>query len=63
MAAPASASVEMHRVEDESQFAENHEEDSQIATPEIFVPHVLSAEESDAPGDGTDDPAPDFCRI
>ena len=24
------------------------------------MPHVLSAEESDAPGDGTDDPAPDI---
>ena len=24
------------------------------------MPHVLSAEERDAPGDGTDDPAPDI---
>ena len=48
------------RVEDESQFDNNHEDDYQIATPEVFVPCDLSAEERDAPGDGTDDPAPDI---
>jgi hypothetical protein len=48
------------RVEDESQFDKNHEDDYQTATPEVFVPCDLSAEERDAPGDGTDDPAPEI---
>ena len=50
----------MHKVEDESQLAENHEEDSQFAenhydecqigTPEIILPQVLPAEDSKANG-------------
>ena len=55
----------MHKVEDESQLADNHEEDSQfvenhyedcqIGTPEIIPPHVLPAEDAKANGDCSDD--------
>jgi hypothetical protein len=48
------------KIEDKSQFGENPIQDSQVAKTEIFVPRVLSAEDIDAPGDDTNDPALDI---
>ena len=55
---------EMHGIEEDSQFAVNHEEDSefaenhdeycQIGTPEIILPQFLPAEDSKANGDCSD---------
>ena len=41
--------------EENSQFAENHDEYCQIGTPEIILPHVLPAEDTKANGDCSDD--------
>ena len=59
------ATPEMHRIEDESQFAMNHEEDSQFAEnhdeycqivkPENIPKHVLPVEDTKANGDCSDD--------